>query len=356
MSVVAIEISDVGLNAFDDSGPIGTPSPGYVLLDRRELVSGEAARSVARLRPRFVSHRHWDRLDTEPVGRPFPRGLSHADLVHAHLSRYWSDLTDSVDLPESLVSVVLAVPGSYSHDQLSLLLGIARACGIPVTGLVDSSLVGLDRSTTSETVLHLDIQLHRAVWTVIAPVDHGRGDGSRRREVESVESAGLVRFQESWVRLLADRFVRESRFDPLHHGSSEQTLYDRIPGWLREVEAEGSVVVSLESNGQLRSSRVTSSQLTAAAQAEIDAIADSAAHLLAATSCGGLALASRTALIPGLATRLAELAALEPVVLPAGAAAAGAVRHRDYIEAQGNESRDHEVPLVLDLPALQPHG
>ena len=39
MATVAIELSDVGLNAVTDSGPVGAPSPGYALLDRTGVIT-----------------------------------------------------------------------------------------------------------------------------------------------------------------------------------------------------------------------------------------------------------------------------------------------------------------------------
>ena len=55
----------------------------------RTTGSSSARRPSARahLRPRFVMSRFWERLDAEPLGRPFPDGLTSADLVHAHLRR-----------------------------------------------------------------------------------------------------------------------------------------------------------------------------------------------------------------------------------------------------------------------------
>ena len=41
---------------------------------------------------------------------------------------------------DGVEAVILALPGTYSGDQLGLLLGIAQACGMPVRGMVDSAV------------------------------------------------------------------------------------------------------------------------------------------------------------------------------------------------------------------------
>jgi len=346
MTVLAIEIADTGLNAAADSGPVGSPSAGYALLERGEVRVGEAARGARRLKPRHVSHRFWDRLDQEAVGRPFPRGLTHADLVYAHLSAYWNDLKSSLRLCLPQTSVLLAVPGAYSESQLSLLLGIARACDIPVTGMVDASLAALDGELAGEAVLHLDVYLQRAVWTVLEA-----GDQRSRQRVESVEGAGLASFQDASARLLAEQFIRQTRFDPLHGAASEQLLYDQLPTWLEAIRDDGSAVVSMDAKGRAHSAEVDLQQLTSGSEAWFESILAPVPRLLKATVPPHVALSSGAARIPGLAARVADLTGSEPLALPAGAAANGALRRRDVLQAPGTE-----LPLVLSLPELERHG
>ena len=356
MTTIAIEINDVGLEAAADSGLVGNASPGYVLLDRRRFISGEAAAAQARLRPRFVSHRHWDLLSRQFAGRPFPRGLSHADLVHAHLSQYWEVLLDTLHTTTASASVLLAVPASYSLDQLSLLLGITRAAEIPVTGLVDSALAASVGTPLDGPTLHLDIRLHRAVWTVLEPGGH-----VARTRVASVESAGLQSFRSAWVHRVAEHFVRETRLDPLHRGATEQTLYDQLDDWASEVERAGAAPLSIGTAEQERTVEISSSQLAAATTREADAVLEGAQGLLGGQDGYTVHVSARVAGIPGLLDRLAELSPTDPIQLPAAAAARGALERRQGIEAPGSQLR-----LITDLPmpktpasatpVPQPHG
>ena len=356
MTTIAIEISDVGLIAVGDSGILGPPSPGYALLERRRVVTGEQALRAARLKPRFVSHRHWDRLSQQPVGRPFPRRSTHADLVHAHLSTFWAEVVALLQQPSVGVSVLLAVPGSYSHEQLGLLLGIARACDIPVAGLVDAALASLGGSVLAtsmsrQTLLHLDIHLHHALWSVIEPRAAELGQRPARTRIEALEEVGLLQLQRRWLQFVADRFVRQTRFDPLHDGASEQDLFDRLPGWIHEIDTAGSAILSLDSGARARGVEVTASQLAAATQGELDILVAAAARLRGEAGDGVVVLSSRAARIPGLVASLAQLAGSDAVLLPQGAAAIGALAHREQIESPGDQ-----LQLVLELSVQEHHG
>ena len=61
--------------------------------------------------------------------------------------------------------VLLAVPGSFSADQLSLILGIAKACKMPVVGMVDAAVAASAHGFPGARLLHLDLLLHRVVLT-----------------------------------------------------------------------------------------------------------------------------------------------------------------------------------------------
>ena len=348
MTHIAIEIGDVGLDAASDFGspePSGIRrvdglSPGFAYLDRSGLVVGEAGRAIARLRPRFVCHRYWDRLDESPVGRPFPRTVRHADLVHAHLSHRFDEVMRAVGGAPAEVGVLLVVPGDYTDAQLSLLLGIARASDIPVTGMVDASVAALEQGHGAERLLVLDVRMHRATWSLVAA-----GDRLSRERIESLEQSGLARLQENWVKLVAERFVQETRFDPFHLAEHEQALYDHLPDWLRRVDQEGSARLEMQASNRSPSVEITRAQLTRAAAAPLGAIVDRARELATDADKCRIVLTSRAATVPGLADRLATITGAAPIELGVGAAVLGALRRCSFIEAPG-----HELPFVRSLP------
>ena len=139
MTTVAIELNDAGILAADAERVLVEPSPGFALLEGKQLRVGAEALERSRLKPRWVHNRYWDQLDSSPMPKPFPRDLSLADVAHTHLTNLWDRLLQELGSGAS-PSVLLAVPGSFSVSQLGLILGIARACEIPVTGMVDAAV------------------------------------------------------------------------------------------------------------------------------------------------------------------------------------------------------------------------
>ena len=328
MSVLAIELNDTGIETVRDSDP-GTaaisPSPGVVVLDGETLLTGREAASRARLKPRWTYDRFWEELDEAPLPRPFLRTLRRADLAHAHLKEIWESTRERVD------GVVLAIPGCFSHEQLRLVLGIARACGMPVTGMIDSSvaccaLLGLSGlgSNSAPVAVHLDLHLHRTVATRVQR-DHQVMGEVKRGRIEVNDHVGLVTLFDTWVRLIAQVFVRTTRFDPLHRGESEQALYLRLPGWLDELRREDRATLVMEAGGSDHSIEITREQIVACAQPFYEQVAELVKALEPVGQQTTLLLSKRMAELPGLEDFL-RLANENLVVLPGAAGAKGALK------------------------------
>ncbi len=351
MSVLAIEINDTGIEAVSDSDP-GTeaisPSPGVVVLDGETLLTGREAASRARLKPRWTYDRFWEELDEAPLPRPFPRTLRRADLAHAHLEEIWESTRERAD------DVVLAIPGCFSHEQLGLVLGIARACGMPVTGMIDSSvasstlpgLFGLSGQGSNPTpvAVHLDLHLHRTVATRVDRDHQVRGEVKRGR-IEVNDDVGLVTLFDAWVRLIAQIFVRTTRFDPLHRGESEQALYLRLPGWLDELRREDKATLVMEAGGKDHSIEITREQIVACAQPVYDQVGQLAKALEPAGQQTTLLVSKRMAELPGLEDFL-RLANENLVALPGAAGAKGALK---LVGRFRSDTPKEELPFVTRI-------
>jgi hypothetical protein len=225
---LSLDLSDGGLVGLAEGGGLLGPSPGCALVEGELSLFGEEALRRCRLRPRHVALDYWARLDGEPLGPPFPAGLSAADLVHGHLASLWAKARRGTG------EVVLAVPGVYAERQLGLLLGIARALEMPVAGLVDAALAAACAGFPGERLLHVDLGLRRAVVTEVR-----QGAALVRERVARVDRFGLDEVWDATMRGAAAAFVRQARFDPLHDAATEQALFDRLPGWLKQLERDG---------------------------------------------------------------------------------------------------------------------
>ncbi|HSF19117.1 MAG TPA: FHA domain-containing protein [Vicinamibacteria bacterium] len=290
MAALALELNDAGILAMRSG--VETPvleSPGYAVLDDGNLLTGTPAERVARLKPRFRHTRFWDALDREPLAKPFPRNLTNADLVHAHLNGIWSELRPGVR------EVVLIVPGFYDDEQLGLLLGVARACGMPVTAIVDSS-VGCPAGSS----VYLDVFLHRAAGTT---------PGSR--EVRADDEVGLTSLRDAWAALLARSFVRQTRFDPLHRAETEQQLYEELAEILETLADQDATSLTLQASGKEKRIEITRDEMVDCALPRYQRIA-----ALAGES-SSVAVSHRLGALPGFVGTLSG----KVIVVPRGEAA-----------------------------------
>ena len=235
MSRAAIELDDVAVvvQADDDTPPLR--SPAVALVGEEGLVVGEDAERRRRLEPRRIHDHFWYDLSTETMRRPYPGRYSTADIAHAHLEKSWRE--SGVEADEAL----LTVSGDLSPDRLGLVLGIARAAGVPVVGLVDAAVAAVADHGPAGPSLHLEIFRNRAVATVL----DDREQKVFRHKTGIEENVGLIKLEAAWAQSLAAEFVKATRYDPLDRAESEQVLHDHLWAWLDAVRARGAVRIEM---------------------------------------------------------------------------------------------------------------
>ena len=218
-------------------------APGYAVLDGDDFVLGSEAAAKSRLNPRASYHSFWEQLDQQPLNRAAGRAQSHADIAYFHLSALWQ--AASAQASSRADKLIIAVPAQYGTDRLALLLGIAKACGMPVLGIVDSAVLAAS-AQPGLSCQYLDISQHR--------VYHSRVDerGSLLG-AEELSQQGLLWCYEQCIKSIASQFMAETRFDPLHEAASEQRLFDELPQWLRGFDSAERLSLSLPA-GQRRHS------------------------------------------------------------------------------------------------------
>ena len=342
MAVLALELNDAGIVAVRDSAPkvLALPeSPGIAVVDGNAIVTGRQARSRLHLTPRFTHTRFWDALDTTPLSRPFPSKLSRADLAHAHLSHLWEE-ADGANSDDD--RAVLAVPGWYSLDQLGLILGMARAIGIAVGCMMDSALAAAAGVTEGRALVHLDLHLHRVSATSIH-----RDEKLVRESTVVNEDVGLVPLQDAWATLVAQAFVRQTRFDPLHSAQSEQKLYDALPGWLDALYDEDVATLQMESAGKAWVIELPRQQIVDAALPYYEPITSLAAMSMPPDEPAMLLISNRLAALPGLVEKLARDVSDNIIVLPATAAASGALLYQQHAPATESDALTFLTTLAL---------
>ncbi|CAN5135585.1 hypothetical protein BH24PSE2_BH24PSE2_04240 [soil metagenome] len=336
MSVLVLELNDAGLIAADEGG-ILLESPGFAVVEPKRTIVGEPAWHSARLNPRWTNNRFWDELSLEPVRNPTARIRSHGDLVFAHLD----DLRRQLDAGDR--EVVFAVPGNFGSDQLALLLGIARECGLQATGLVDAAVAAATQAAVSGDLLHVDILLHRVVLTQIRHQDR-----LTRVGVDQIDKVGLAALRESWVDLIADTYVGNTRFDPLHRAESEQALYDRLPAWLSELEQADSTLLEMQSGAKTHRVTLTRDSLLGHVREQYGIIEDQL-RAIQDVHPAQVLVTERIARLPGLTAAIARAAGSAPSILEQDATARGVLAHLDQIRSEGAA-----LSFITALPAPSP--
>ncbi len=333
MSVLALDLNDASLSVLGDEGFLYR-EPGYALLDDDRLTTGDMAYRQARVRPRHIYDRFWSELSVDALPDNRFRHLSAADLASRQLEQIWSAVQGHGD------RVVVAVPAYMDPARLSLFLGICNDLDIPVAGMVDAAVASTRREYVNAVPVHVDVSLHSTSLTRLA-----QPGGAQLERSALVESAGLATLYDAWIRVIAESFVRQSRFDPLHTAETEQLLFDRLPDWLVQAGSGSNAELRIEHRGLTHVAAVDVLTLVAAAAPVYQRIVGQLRALFRAEDVPALQLTDRAARLPGLADMLKARVGGEVFLLEPGATARGLLARSRRLTAD-----DGKVSLIRALP------
>ena len=230
MTFALLHLNDQALRLFTETGEQRSES-GYVQIDDNGLISGDAARADAWLRPQFSYNQHWRQLDQRPLKKNLRWARSHADMAYAQLRQ----LLHGIDQPQ----LVLGVPASLDDSQLALLLGLLKAQSVRVCGIVDNALL----SAAPEHRAVLELQQHQSVISHLQ-----RADGQLQvASHELLLDLGALAIQRDVARHVSDQLIADTRYDPLHSSASQQALHDALPDWLARLAQQTEYLTELPS-------------------------------------------------------------------------------------------------------------
>ena len=248
MTGAVIELNDCEVTVVQ-AGNVVASSPGIAVIREDRIELGQAALQSTHIDPRNTFSRFWSNLNQDNFKRRTKLARHHADLAFAHLSAL-HEMAGEVD------EAVFAVPGSFTNGQLSLLLGLAEASPFTATGLVDAAVAATAATAGAGEYNHLDIHLHHTVVTSLEV-----SGAVKRTAVKVIDDVGLLAIQDKCVNHIADLFVQQSRFDPLHHAATEQALCNRMAQCLQELESDAATVVHIEFDNARYQARVNRERL-----------------------------------------------------------------------------------------------
>ncbi len=344
--MLALELRDSGLllaRRRGEDSEVLTEAPGFAVLDDEKTLTGSDAAGRVRLKPLLAHTNFWRALSTDPLTRPSRLARTTADVAFAQAEAILGPYKAEGE------SVLLAVPAGYSREQLALLLGVINETGVRVAGLVDAALAACSLEAAPARVLHLDLELHQAILTVL---EYSGGDrsGLKRSRYEIALRHGVLDIQQTVMQFIADTFIRKTRFDPLHDASTEQRLVDQLPGWLGQLREQEQITVGMQFGDRPLEVEIERAQLIAAVEPHYVELLRLVQGARVAGMQIELRLAPRIVAFPGLFERFGTLRDCEVRSLPRGAAALGTLQHEATI------SRSDSLALVYHLPIARAAG
>ena len=249
MSVKVIELNDSNIKVGNEAGML-FQSPGFSLVTNDKVEVGEYAESQCRIQPTNSFSKYWYELNLEPISHS-PKIRHHADLAFAQLM----DIAEQGDIDGA---VIFSVPGSFTQQQLAILLGLARQTKFSPAGLVNSALIESVHLAHKEYLIHADIQLHQAVVTLLASDE----TCFRVENIVQIPGVGTQNFMNLMMQVATDSFISQCRFNPQHDANTEQDLYNEIQGWLSNYQEGKTVQLELKSRDTTYSSKLPWDNLT----------------------------------------------------------------------------------------------
>jgi hypothetical protein len=339
--VLALELIDSGLilaRRRDAESEVLAEAPGVAVLEEQATLTGAEAAGRVRLKPLLAQTNFWRNLSTEPLTRPSRFARTTADVAFAQVDTLLRPYKAEGE------SMLLAIPAGYTREQLGLLLGIVNETGIPVAGLVDAGLAACSLEPAPARVLHLDLELHQAILTVLEYAG-GERAGLKRSRYEIALRHGIVDIQQSWMQFIADAFVRKTRFDPLHDAGTEQRLVDQLPKWLAATNEREQIMLEMQFGDRPLEIEIERAQLVGAVEPHYAELLRLVQGARVAGMQIELRVSQRVAALPDLLARLKKLRDCEVSVVPHGAAALGTLEHEAAIRRAADA-----LALVYQLP------
>lgn len=313
-------------------------SPGYALLTDKGITTGKIALQKAYLEPQKSFNQYWRQLNLSPLSSPTSQARHNADLAYAQLLQLHQDSGS----PEE---IIFAAPGSFDREQLSIILGLAKASPFKTLGLIDSAVAAVSFSNEqrlitpspqSSQLLHLDIQLHQLVLTRLTVDSH-----IARTHVDIIADIGLKTFYDNWARYIANQFIQQYRYDPLHTAEGEQQLYNSLPSWLEQINGDQELAIALDSPQGRYRLNLNRNDLLASSSIKLDQLHQKLNNILRKGDT--LITSHRANLLPGLDEKLGAY-----LQLPNNAAVLGCLENIESITGSGEN-----IHFITKLPSQQ---
>lgn len=260
--VVAIELYDAGIRIGDGSN-ILVDSISCALIESQTILVGEQAEHQAHLRPREISTNYWANLSENSETKHV---VSNANIALQHLKHACKEANCSTE------TIILITPTTLDKQDLGLLLGICKKLSLNVVGLVSNAALVMQQHIPNCKAVFLDLLQQKLAISELIQSDAGIS----LKQPNRIINYGLQSFIGNCAQSIADKFISETRFDPLHSANDEQLFFDMLPLWLNMLKKNNSIECKLKSADKNYSINIDQNHLQQSNQKLFEEIA---AHL-----------------------------------------------------------------------------
>lgn len=337
MSLFAIDLNDAAITVVGRDGIALAEQgyvPGYAAVVDGRLLFGADAWKESRLHPRSTSNEYWREFTEAPMAREFGGCESSADLAHRHLDALLAGL------PSRPSAALIIVPPNWSTRQLGLLLGIAEDIALPIRGLVDPAVAATRGEYAGQRLLHIDGDLHSSTITQLD--QDGRVSLAARQAVQQV---GIMQLERVCATFIAGRFLQSTRFDPAHDARSEQYLFDNLYAWIRDINRQEEVGLTIEFGDNEFGTTMRRAELAEKIAGAFEPVARQIRSSVGSGEQVAIQVSARLAEFPGVVEALAKLPQASVFVLEQAAGAIGALQREKFFAPAGGG-----VGLTTSLP------
>ncbi len=257
---IIIECYDNGIRICDDEKILADSASFALIETSRHVTVGPSAQQQAHLRPREVSTTFWSDLSANSTTKHV---VSNAELAlnHLHYVLQQANCSDQ--------DAIVITPATFDKHHLGLLLGICEKLPIKIVGIVCNATLAMQGFIDDCKAVYLDLLQRKLVLTELI---HSNS-GVELKTPSRIFDYGLQDFVHNIAKLIADKFVAETRFDPLHIAKHEQQLFDKLPLWLNMLKNTDSTECNLSTEDESFSINISQQQLQQANHQQFDKIA-----------------------------------------------------------------------------------
>ncbi len=234
MTTVVVDLYDSGVLVCNKNN-ILIDSESFALVESNSSIAVDSiAKQQAHLRPREISTNFWSRLSNNSSTKHI---ISNAELAFKHLQHVWQQV-DEAD------QVILAVPNTFNKQDLGLLLGICDKSSIPVIGIVSKAVLAGKNNIGNYKSIYLDVLQQQTVITELQQI----GGTITASNTNFTIQQGIQSVTNNFAKQIAQKFIVDTRFDPLHIAADEQVFYEKLSDWCIDLTSKETVKCQLISN------------------------------------------------------------------------------------------------------------